>query len=125
MSNAGKMIQKTKNISNSIKNNVKGNPEWRYLGPTSWNQKILRLAPFSLRFNQAAKVHDINYGIGGSFEYKRYSDERFAFDMAKVCRWNPFAWFFAFIYYLLVATAGVFFFNFHSLPDAKKPIGLK
>ena len=87
--------------------------DWRYLGPSSFPQWLLKLLPFSKRFNAAAKIHDDGYWLGGNWENKRYEDEKFAYNVAKVCKFNIFAWLFGFIYFLSVVIFGGFFFNFH------------
>ena len=86
--------------------------DWRYLGPSNWSQKLLRLLPFSKKFNKAAKEHDILYGIGGDKYNKKYADDTFSKLMLKECKWNPFAYIIAFFYYSLVKTLGRFFFNY-------------
>ena len=84
---------------------------WRYLGPSNFPQWSLRLLPFSKRFDKAAKKHDEGYWLGGTNVEKKYTDDMFAKDMITVCNWNPFSWFFAFVYYLAVKTLGFMFFN--------------
>jgi len=88
------------------------NSDWRYLGPSNWSQKVLRLLPFSKLFNEAAKKHDIGYGIGGNKSNKNYIDSTFIWDMITVCNWNPFSWLFACFYYLAVRLFGFMFFNY-------------
>ncbi len=88
-----------------------GKNDWRYLGPASWPQWLLRLAPFSRRFNAAAKGHDMGYGIGGCLDRKAHVDEQFMIGMLSVCGWNLAAYLAALIYYMLVFTVGIFFFN--------------
>jgi len=91
-------------------------PDRYWLGPSSWSQRKLSLLPFCKRFNHAAYKHDIAYGIGGRRDNKRHADMTFGCDMLKVCGWNPFAYFFAFIYDVAVVVFGIFYFNWHNEP---------
>ena len=95
-------------LNKKNKNNKK---DWRYLGPSSFPQKLLRLLPFSIRFNRAAKVHDELYAKGGSLKDKKYADCLFAKLMLEDCKTNPFAYILAFVYFVSVRIFGVLFFN--------------
>ena len=92
---------------------------WRYLGPASWSQRLLRLLPFSKLFNEPAKGHDTGYFKGGDKEDKSLTDSQFLIGMFKKCRFNPFAYICACIYFLLVAFLGFIFFNYKETVSLK------
>ena len=87
-----------------------------YLGPSSWSQRLLRLLPFGKYFNKYAWRHDNDFGKGGGWKEFFSANNRFWLGMFKKCLKNPFKyfflnWFFALLYFLLVSTFGIFFFN--------------
>ena len=83
-----------------------------FLGPACWPQWLLRWLPFAIKFNKAAKRHDDGYGKGGDKHNKQNVDYKFFKDMLKVCKYNPFAYLFAIIYFLCVDIFGFIFFNY-------------
>ena len=84
----------------------------RYLGPSRFPQWLLRLLPFSLRFDYAAYIHDTNYALGGKELDRNKADNKLGLMMFKVSKRNIFSYVFALIYFLLVSTLGFFFFKY-------------
>lgn len=82
-----------------------------WLGPSSWDQRILSLAPYAEKFKDPAREHDIGYSFGGGIVNKVYIDVYFLKSMIKESGVNPFDYVFALLYFLLVIIFGCFFFN--------------